>query len=621
MAIVCGIIAPIFILEQFLKGTAFLRAINLQSLLKAGMALLCLNTFLLLSGCSSSEDEVQGSANSVTDEVSYEISGVDGDVLANVQASLSSIPAVSKKNSFLFTREMRDKSKTALRALGYYSPKITIEPPDPRGDSNVVKINIDEGKSVFIRECNIELLGEGARYQSFLEIIEKSGLKSYGHLNHGDYEALKSELKNHALSLGFFDYQVLVSQLVVYEDEGRVDIQIIADTGKRYNFGDLIADDKTRELLKPAAALMTLDKGTPFSAEALKKFQQDMSRTGYYSSIDARAQVENKHDYEVPLELHLERKSKNLMRVGLGVSTDEGARVLLAWDKPLLNEKGHSLSTYARVSAVKQNAEIVYKIPRKDPNLDYYYIRAAQIHTDLNDTKSDLSHLSLHYVADKTGKWHRDYSLRGEYEDYTQGRERGNSFNVMPGLLLSRRESSGGFDPQRGYAISGDFTGGTQLWSDYNFFRSILSLQGIMSPSENTRFLFRMTGGAIFGSDATRVPPSLRFFAGGDRSVRGFDYMRKAPKKDGYLKGGRYMATGTAEFQFPIGISSSRGALFLDAGKVFDRSGSDNEKMLWGPGIGYRFLSKYGTAAIDLATGISGDEHSYRLHFSFGPEF
>lgn len=579
-------------------------------------------SFALLSfigGCASEQELIKGKANSVTDEVSYEVNGIHGQLLENVEKALSSLPAVSKKNAFIFSREIRDKTKKALRALGYYRPKIEIIAPDPKGALNTVEINVDSGKATFIRNCEVEILGEGAKYEIFSTLVKKSGIEPYKRLDHGSYESLKNDLKNAALELGFFDYKLIVSQIVVFSDEDKADIALIADTGKRYVFGKLKSDAETLELLKPARKLFKLQEGVPFSSEALKKFQTDMSRTGYYSSVDVRAAVEKRDKHKVPLELHLERKKNNQMRTGIGFSSDEDLRIMLAWDKPLLNEEGHSFSSYARLSKIRQNAEIVYKIPRKDPNLDYYYLRAAQIHTDFNDTKSDLSHLSVHYVADITGKWRRDYSLRGEYEDYTQGREKGFAIDVIPGLLLSRRETSGGTDPEYGYDISGDFTGGSSLWSDYNFFRAVLSFRGIVSPSEDTRLLLRLTGGAIVGSDAYKVPPSLRFFAGGDRSVRGFSYMSQSPKQDGFLKGGRYLATGTAELQFPIGISSSRGAVFLDAGKAFDTVGK--QSMLWGPGIGYRYLSRYGAASVDLAVGVSDTDHGFKLHFSFGPEF
>ena len=78
------------------------------------------------------------------------------------------------------------------------------------------------------------------------------------------------------------------------------------------------------------------------------------------------------------------------------------------------------------------------------------------------------------------------------------------------------------------------------------------------------------------------------------------------------------------EFQFPCGITNSRLALFLDAGLATDNYDNDvSENMLYGPGIGYRFLSPYGIVRVDIAMGIqrNTDERDYNLHFAFGPEF
>ena len=294
---------------------------------------------------------------------------------------------------------------------------------------------------------------------------------------------------------------------------------------------------------------------------------------------------------------------------------------MLGWDKPLLNRYGHSFSFFARGSSVKQDAQAIYKIPRKNPNLDYYYVRLAQIHTDYNDTLSDVSHASFHYVANMTGKWRRDYSLRFEYEDYTQGFDKGYSVNLMPGVLISRQGATGGFDPSEGYKVSLDASFGSAAVTDNTFARFLFSAKGIVSPTLNTRFFYRFTQGVVMGKDSTSIPPSLRFFAGGDQSIRGFSYLSKSAKKQGKLLGARYLSTGTLEYQFPIGISNSRMALFIDAGTACNDYKDAN--FVYGPGLGYRYMSKYGTARIDFAVGIDNenDDKSFKLHFSFGPEF
>lgn len=115
----------------------------------------------------------------------------------------------------------------------------------------------------------------------------------------------------------------------------------------------------------------------------------------------------------------------------------------------------------------------------------------------------------------------------------------------------------------------------------------------------------------------------MRFFVGGENSLRGFSYMSKSDKQtNGKLKGSRYMTSGSIEYMFPIGIADAKGAVFVDSAICTD-SYSDNHSMFVGPGVGFRYITKYGVAKIDLGYGIDNknDSRGFKLHLSFGPEF
>lgn len=581
--------------------------------------LVCLLMSLILSGCSSKDDVILSDKNDIKDPVSFKVHGISGELFANVSNELDGMNDISSKRAHLFVREIRDNVQKVMHALGYYHPKIKIDLPDDKDLEKIINVHVDAGKPLYIRDCTVNILGEGAYYSSFSRIIAESGLESYTILNHGKYENLKSMLRSNAMSLGFFDAKLVTSHIMVYEDENVADIELIYDTGKRYSYGKVLSDTRSEELLLPSRNLFTLDEGKPFSSEELKAYSKSLSQTNYYSSVDVRPLISRKTDYKIPLEITVEKQKENIIKLGLGYSTDEQARVLFSWDKPMLNSLGHSLSSYSRLSAVKQDAQILYKIPRNNPNLDFFYFKLAQIHTDINDTLSDLSHASFHYVSNSHGSWRRDFSLSLEYEDYKQGSEKGHTLNLMPGILLSRYETSGGIDPHTGYSIKFELTGGAGAITDYDFLRLNTEWKGLMSPTPDSRLFLRAQYGAVLGHDASKVPPSKRFFAGGINTIRGYGYLDESPRNSGGLSGGIYMATGTAEYQFPSGFSSGRIALFLDAGYVSNKK-DKNIKLLLGPGIGYRYISKYGTLKVDVAYGCQNDS-GFKLHVAFGPEF
>lgn len=588
----------------------------------AALLLLFAALALTVNACSS-DDELSELEykTSVQNVLLFQVNGVRGAVNTNVMNYLNSIPPIESDRARFFVREIRDNLEKALRVYGYYNPKIDIIPPERDDPGRTMVINIDQGKPLFIRQADVKILGEGMHMKEFEDVIRKSGIRQYAILNHDKYEDLKVNLKAAALSLGFFDSEIVVARILVYEEQNVADINLFFDTGRRYKFGEFIMNDETRELLIPSNSLISIHKGDYFSTEAINYFNNRLTATGFYRVVDITPHVADADEEgEIPMELVLERQPHNIVKVGVGYSTDEGARVLLEWEKPLLNQYGHSLSTYAKVSTVQQDAQVVYKIPRRNPIDDYYYIKGAQIYTDLNDTESQVSHLSFHYVANQTGRWRRDWSIRAEYEDYEQGLEKGTTVNLMPGLLLSRRVGEGGMDPHYAQSFSIDFTGGLGQITDYTFFRTDAKYRLILSPTEDTRFLVRYEQGATMGGDAIYLPPSLRFFAGGDNSVRGYGYLTESPRVDGYLKGGKYLSVGSAEFQFPFGLENQRLALFVDAGLATDDY-EDADEYILGPGFGYRYLSSYGAIRVDLGFGIDKDPTKIRLHFAFGPEF
>ncbi len=68
------------------------------------------------------------------------------------------------------------------------------------------------------------------------------------------------------------------------------------------------------------------------------------------------------------------------------------------------------------------------------------------------------------------------------------------------------------------------------------------------------------------------LPPDLRFFAGGDRSIRGFDYHEIGEvNANGLIIGGQYLAVASAEYEYYFNEDWGA-AVFVDAGDAFTNS-------------------------------------------------
>jgi len=142
--------------------------------------------------------------------------------------------------------------------------------------------------------------------------------------------------------------------------------------------------------------------------------------------------------------------------------------------------------------------------------------------------------------------------------------------------------------------------------------------------------------GATLVSDTASLPGTERFFAGGDRSVRGFGFNDLSPIDSGSAKvGGRHLLTATVEVirDLPRNLGL---AVFFDAGNAVDSFG---DPLQFSAGIGIRLRLPIVTLGIDIAQPLTNpvcrsatpdprcnlqpgfDERSGpRLHFNFSPK-
>ncbi|HYE98683.1 MAG TPA: BamA/TamA family outer membrane protein [Planctomycetota bacterium] len=131
-------------------------------------------------------------------------------------------------------------------------------------------------------------------------------------------------------------------------------------------------------------------------------------------------------------------------------------------------------------------------------------------------------------------------------------------------------------------------------------------------------------GGVIAPQDETQVIPiSLRYFAGGFTTVRGFEFASIGPHIDGDPTGGEAYAAGQSELRFPV-WGDLHGAVFADRGGVwFDRNDIDVEESRYGTGLGVRYYTP--AAAVVLDVGFNpdrkGDEDLVQVHVSIGFPF
>ncbi|MDO4936298.1 MAG: autotransporter assembly complex family protein, partial [Sutterellaceae bacterium] len=310
-------------------------------------------------------------------------------------------------------------------------------------------------------------------------------------------------------------------------------------------------------------------------------------------------------------------RKRNLVETGLGYSSDIGPKAKIKWTRPWVNEKGHSFEVTGDVSAKEQVLDLSYRIPTQDDPLgDYWLVQGGYKYTDLNDTQSSQFAASVSRNQELESGWVRSASLNVLSDNFTQAAVDNNKLVIYPGISFTRTRARGGLSPEWGdtqrYAVSV----ANGIWaSESDFVRMEASQTWLRTFAAKHRFIVRASLGWIETDDLNGVPPDLRFFAGGDNSVRGYDYKSISPKNEsGELTGGSKMATASLEYQYNV-TGNWWAAAFVDAGdsvKKFDEFSLNK-----GAGVGVRWNSPIGPVKVDVAWPIASDLDR-GMHFYFG---
>ncbi|MEZ9707163.1 autotransporter assembly complex family protein [Vibrio breoganii] len=550
-------------------------------------------------------------------EATLNVNGLSDKAEDNVEAYLSAIPEKEYSTSLRFQSRVEESIVQAVRALGYYHPELTFTVNEEEQELNV---DVKLGDPVVIEALDIQLTGEAKDDPAFEALIKESKLKIGAQLNHGDYDALKSGLRNLALKRGYFEGDFSVTRLEVAPELNQAFVHLHYESGIRYTFGPTRVSGSQIERDR-VFSLIPFEQGDPYLASDIGKLNQNLSSTSWFASVYVEpdlSQVGN-GNRELPMAIRLSPQSRHQVETGIGYSTDVGVRGSLNWKRPWLNPQGHSFTSSFSLSKPEQEIVVGYKIPMEDVLHEYYRIQYGMKYLDNNDTQSFESSLGLERHWQLESGWHRTVFIRLLNEDFTQGIQEDRFTMLLPGISYSKTRSRGGAMPTWGdkQTISFEY-GDPAVLSEARVLRVQGRTTWIRSYGGNHRGIFYIGGGANFTESVFDLPPSLRFFAGGDNNLRGYKYESVSPKdSEGKLTGAKFMATTSLEYQYRV-YGNWWMAAFVDYGDAWNETPEGKT----GTGVGIRWASPVGPVRLDFAFGLDVEEGTdkFQLHFGLGPE-
>ena len=560
--------------------------------------------------------------------ISYHIQGVKDDKLRNnIRLHLNSLDVEKALLTDPYWQgEVSDTVATALQPYGYYNSETNVVIDD--GDK--VTVNVSLNAPLTINKVTREIIGAGREDKAFRERFNALKLKEGDVLNQTIYESFKSSMFNYALSNGYFDFYWQATRLDLVRGAKQANVLLIAQSGPQYQFGELkiVGEDKAKAII---SRLKPFETGDAYSSAVLSDFNRRLNQSGYFNRVIARPVVSDAEGLRVPVEVSLQHRPTDAFNVSLGAATDTGPRVRLGWERPWVNDKGHSVSSDIFISEPEQSVTADYRIPMKNITRDYASIEAGYQFIEYANTSFESETLSLsahRYWQKNDSPWQHDGSITYLRETYDQGELNTNTTSlVLPGYSLTYRNKDSELNISNGSYIQMLAQYGKEgFGSDIDFAKAVIEATLIRTFDDVHRISLRGEAGAIKTNSFDEVPTSLRFYAGGDQSVRGFDYREISPTADvidpetGELVtdsiGGKYLLTTSVEYAYRV-ADNWRVAAFVDAGTA---TNDTSTTLTYSVGPGVHWLSPIGPVRLYVARGFAPDENTWQLHIMLGPE-
>ncbi|MDM8563643.1 BamA/TamA family outer membrane protein, partial [Candidatus Marithioploca araucensis] len=366
--------------------------------------------------------------------------------------------------------------------------------------------------------------------------------------------------------------------------------------------------------------------GDFYTGNQLLTFKNLLTNSEYFETVDVEvARSSPGDDLLMPVSVTLEPRKQDKYSAGIGYGTDTGARGSLEWKRRYINRDGHQFSAKAEWSEIRRSVTSLYSIPHGQTVDNFFALKAGykDEHTDITESETFWVGISKHHsrtlfdfkLSEVIGIEYRD-------EKYAIGSDTGHAKLLMPNINWSYVKADNRIYTLRGYKIELGVRGAlNNFGSNASFLQSRLNAKFIRQLFRKGRIIARGEFGystiALLEGEFNDLPPSIRFFAGGDRSVRGYDYQTLAPKNfEGQVIGGKNLLVGSLEYEHKI-LEKWSLAVFYDVGNAFN---DFTETLKHGTGVGVRWLSPVGLIRIDVATALSEEGTPLRLHITIGPD-
>jgi len=556
-----------------------------------------------------------------TTQAEVTITGVEPQILDNILAYLRldneacDAPAWRLRRLFI---EAEDEIREALEVVGYYNAEIDkqFETGETCWQANFV---ITPGQPVVLRSISIVIDTDGAQDSELENVVQQCALNAGDILQHAGYDACRRNITQTATARGYFAAEYTERRIDVYPDEYAADITLYFVTGPRYVFGAITFD---QAVLDPdlIQRFVRINPGEPYDAERVRRLQRHLVTSAYFDQVSLTRNPRGEPYFDVPIHIELTPGKKFQYSAGIGFATDVGPKLRFGVLNRRLNAHGHQAEFETNISRVISDIGVSYRIPLDKPK-DWLTFNVGFKTEDNDSFVSDLITTGVQRIQERDNNWIRTLFLDLRLEEYaTSEIDKDRSKLLTPGISYAFVEEDYPPRPLSGHRSTVRLSGAVEgLISDTSFAQVYGNTKWVFELWSGGRLLTRAEAGFTLIDQLDTLPASVRFFAGGDTSVRGYAFKSLGPTDPfGNVVGGENLLVGSIELDQQFADNWAV-AVFVDSGNAYDELKEFDTAT--GVGAGIRWFSPLGPIRFDVAIPLEDDApDDYRIHITLGPD-
>ena len=419
--------------------------------------------------------------------------------------------------------------------------------------------------------------------------------------------------------------------LTLDRESARAVLRVDARPGPKATIGELDISGTTRTRQGFVENRADLEPGRPYRASDLRRAEERLAETRLFSSVVVSPGRIQEETGALTVDVALEEREIAEVAFRGGYGSFEGLRLGADFSVTNLLGGAEYLRLGGNVSSVGFRTEAEAALPYLAGTefrlgiSAYYEDREYPSFTAISwGSVPSLSYPLTKHLTVSTG--FRRATI--ETDDVDPGVPPGDllDFEYSAPFLASKldlRDSP--ILPTRGFLVQGEVAWSpATMGSDVSFVNVSGRATGFFPLPLGLVAAASMHGGLIDPIGSTfEIPISLRYFAGGTTSVRGFEFDSIGPEVNGDPTGGELYLAFQSELRFPV-WGNFHGAVFSDRGGVwFRRQDLDLDETRYSVGAGLRFYTAAGAVVADVGWNPSPeeDEHPVQLHVTIGFPF